>query len=246
MITQASGYRNVGSGMMANEGSGYYWSASPNGAASGLYLLFVSGGVNPQGFSNRGFGFPLRCIQGFTLHGWNRCLDRSGVAKKMITGASGNRSVGSGTMAYEGSNGYYWSSSPSSAVFGIYLFVYSGGVSPQHNDGNRGSGFPLRCIQEFALHGANRCSRQNGGTEGQEGMTADTSGYRNVGSGAMTDEGGGYYWPASPSGASFGVYLSFSSAYVSPQGSTYRGSGFPLRCIQELALHGANFGTEQE
>ena len=73
----------------------------------------------------------------------------------MMAETSGNRSVGSGAMTNEGSHGYYWSSSPSSAVYGIYLFVYSGGVSPQHNDGNRGSGFPLRCIQEFALHGAN-------------------------------------------------------------------------------------------
>lgn len=68
MVTSypASGYRNVGSGAMNNEGSnGYYWSASPNSATNGYNLNFNSGNVNPQNNNNRGNGFPLRCVQEF-------------------------------------------------------------------------------------------------------------------------------------------------------------------------------------
>jgi len=70
MITETSGYRNVGSGAMAGEGSlGYFWSASPYNATYGSYLHFNSGTVSPQSHSARGNGYPLRCIQGFALHG---------------------------------------------------------------------------------------------------------------------------------------------------------------------------------
>jgi len=77
MITETSGYRNVGSGAMTNEGfSGDFWSASSSSATGGSHLYLNSGNVNPQYGSDRGFGFPLRCIQGFTLHSKGRCSGR--------------------------------------------------------------------------------------------------------------------------------------------------------------------------
>ena len=91
--------------------------------------------------------------------------NKSEKQESITADTSGYRNVGSGTMAVEGSIGYYWSASPSSATYGWYRYFDSGRVAPQ-GDGNRGFGFPLRCIQGFILHGANRCSRQNGGTEG--------------------------------------------------------------------------------
>ena len=235
---------------MAGEGSfGYSWSASPYSATFGLYLYFLSGGVSPQFYLDRGNGFPLRCIQEFALHDTDRikpirCDTRKSEpgrrreerkrdmtntsntgpadagakrnsttpgregrspAKPRLRGAcpvnsvthrrrengrgrrreiraalppvmtnqsatgfatngipcriqqagtsypaSGNRSVSSGTMAVEGSNGYNWSASPNSATNGLNLNFNSGNVNPQNNN-NRGNGFPLRCIQEFAL-----------------------------------------------------------------------------------------------
>ena len=74
----------------------------------------------------------------------------------MITEASGYRSVGSGTMASEGSNGYNWSASPHNAAIGLSLYFHSGVVVPQSGS-SRSNGFPLRCIQEFALHRENLC-----------------------------------------------------------------------------------------
>lgn len=60
----ASGYRTVGSGAMGNVGGhGYYWSASPLTASSGYNLYSFSGSVYPQYSSNRGNGFPVRCVQ---------------------------------------------------------------------------------------------------------------------------------------------------------------------------------------
>ncbi len=64
----ASGNRNVGSGAVNNPGSnGYYWSSSPNSSTNGFNLNFNSSNVNPQNNNNRGNGFPVRCVQEFTL-----------------------------------------------------------------------------------------------------------------------------------------------------------------------------------
>lgn len=47
-----------------NRGSyGHYWSSSLYSATSGRYLLFYSGGVNPQRNSNRFYGFAVRPVQ---------------------------------------------------------------------------------------------------------------------------------------------------------------------------------------
>lgn len=47
-----------------NRGSdGYYWSSSFGSARYARYLSFSSGGVNPQGYSNRYYGFAVRAVQ---------------------------------------------------------------------------------------------------------------------------------------------------------------------------------------
>ncbi len=60
------------------------------------------------------------------------------------------------------------------------------------------------------------------------------SGYRTVGSGAVSSPGSsGYCWSSSPNSSTYGFSLHFHSSYVSPQNSNYRGAGFPVRCVQE-------------
>ncbi|MBR2881379.1 MAG: hypothetical protein IKB96_03320, partial [Prevotella sp.] len=46
-----------------------------------------------------------------------------------------------------GSNGYYWSSTWSSARNARYLSFLSGGVNPQNSNGNRYNGFAVRAVQ---------------------------------------------------------------------------------------------------
>ena len=133
-------------------------------------------------------------------------------------------------------------------------------MGPQYNY-YRGSGFPLRCIREFALlsedrwpdkakvQEAGRVAIRNAENMGTtiECMTTVGSGYRNVASGAIVSVGiSGYYWSASPYSATDGVHLYSRSDNVLPQYNGSCGYGFPLRCIQGFALHGANFGTEHE
>ena len=152
-----------------------------------------------------------------------------------MAGASGSRNVGSGAMAFEGSDGCYWSASSYSATFGFSLLFTSGLVNPQYAY-NRGDGFPLRCIQGFALRGADSSVR----VKLQEDATVRASGYRDVGSGAGPGGGlYGYFWSVSPVNASNGLVLHFQSSTVFPQNHYNRGFGYPLRCIQEFALRGA-------
>lgn len=57
-----SGYGNGSS--WSNRGSnGLYWSRSLSSAAGGRVLYFASGGVNPQDFSSRFYGFAVRPVQ---------------------------------------------------------------------------------------------------------------------------------------------------------------------------------------
>jgi len=88
-------------------------------------------------------------VKGSWSSGWNFYMKTEGTEGDETTyyPASGSRSVSSGTMANEGSDGYSWSASPSSATHGLGLYFHSGNVHPQSNS-NRGYGFPLRCIQE--------------------------------------------------------------------------------------------------
>ena len=86
------------------------------------------------------------------------------------TGASGYRGVGSDAMTYEGSGGVCWTASPSDAAYGLYLYFDSGNVFSQ-NHYARASGFPLRCIQEFAPRGADSCFGQDGDARKYDGRS---------------------------------------------------------------------------
>ena len=57
-----SGY-GIGSSWYSRGALGYYWSASFSSARLARYLLFYSGGVNPQYTSNRYDGFAVRAVQ---------------------------------------------------------------------------------------------------------------------------------------------------------------------------------------
>ena len=62
----AVGYRNSDSGALYNVGSnGFYWSASPNPSYSNnaYFLDFNSGNVNPASYSNRSYGYSVRCVR---------------------------------------------------------------------------------------------------------------------------------------------------------------------------------------
>ncbi len=62
------------------------------------------------------------------------------------------------------------------------------------------------------------------------------SGYRVSSSGGLGSVGTlGSAWSSSPSSASSvnGSYLNFYSSNVNPENSSYRASGFPVRCVQE-------------
>lgn len=64
--------------------------------------------------------------------------------------ATGNRNSNSGLPGNLGSNGNYWSSSPSSTTNGYNLNFNSGAVNPQ-NSNNRANGFSARCVAEFMV-----------------------------------------------------------------------------------------------
>ncbi len=62
----ASGSRTSHSGGLYSVGAGgYAWGSSPTSASSvlGSNLFFTSSSVNPEGYSNRSYGFPVRCVQ---------------------------------------------------------------------------------------------------------------------------------------------------------------------------------------
>mgnify|MGYP000351461148 FL=1 len=66
LFLPAAGLRNNNSGELANTSSaGYYWSSSPdyggNNSAGNLYL--GPGNVSPIHFSNRAYGFSVRCVR---------------------------------------------------------------------------------------------------------------------------------------------------------------------------------------
>lgn len=72
------------------------------------------------------------------------------------------------------------------------------------------------------------------GIAGDKAAYYPTSGYRSIASGAIYNErSNGYYWSASSFGASHGYSLVFSSDFATLQYFSFRGSGYPVRCVQE-------------
>ena len=81
---------------------------------------------------------------------WPACSTRYTAENRGgIYPASGIRASHSGALGSVGTNGYAWSSSPSSAtsVYGSYLDFYSSNMNPE-NHYDRAYGFPVRCVQE--------------------------------------------------------------------------------------------------
>lgn len=69
-------------------------------------------------------------------------------AQTIFFPASGGRD--GGTMRYVGVDGYCWSSSPSSATYGYYLYFYPGYVNPSNGNRHfsRSGGLSVRCVKE--------------------------------------------------------------------------------------------------
>ena len=107
-------------------------------------------------------GSPCAASKNLRCAVWTAVSVRMKVQGNTTAGASGYRSAGLGTMSGDGSSGCYWPASPSVAAYGLSLNFSSGSVSPWNNS-NRGSGFPLRCIQGFTLRGVDSCFGQDGG-----------------------------------------------------------------------------------
>ena len=59
---------------------------------------------------------------------------------------AGNRSYSNASLEYQGSYGFYWSSSPTSS-FAYGLFLYSPGVF-KINDGDRAATKSIRCFKD--------------------------------------------------------------------------------------------------
>ncbi|MDR2130305.1 MAG: fibrobacter succinogenes major paralogous domain-containing protein, partial [Odoribacteraceae bacterium] len=78
--------------------------------------------------------------------GWEFYLSGSS-GETVFYPAAGYRPFSTGAMYYERVDGYYWSSTPNSSTGGHYLSFGATFVNPW-NPANRGSGFPVRCIQE--------------------------------------------------------------------------------------------------
>jgi uncharacterized protein (TIGR02145 family) len=61
--------------------------------------------------------------------------------------AVGYRNYSSGALYYQGSRGYYWSSTQSNATLAYSLLFYSSSVNASY-DFNKASGFSIRCVAE--------------------------------------------------------------------------------------------------
>ena len=90
----------------------------------------------------------------YTYHGTNEGINFSGKFGSDQTiwyPASGARYNSDGSLAFVGSNGYYWSASPNgnNGISAYILFFSSGGnVNPATDGYSSASCFSVRCLQE--------------------------------------------------------------------------------------------------
>ena len=68
------------------------------------------------------------------------------------TPAAGNRNTSSGVLAFAGTNGYAWSSSPafSGSVYAGMFNFHSGEVDPLNTGAYRGHARTVRCVQHLS------------------------------------------------------------------------------------------------
>ena len=76
--------------------------------------------------------------------------------KQEIIFSAGNRNYNNGALNNQGSNGYYWSSSPNS-TYAYNLNFNSTNVNPANNN-NRANGFTARCPKDWLEMGAEAVS----------------------------------------------------------------------------------------
>jgi hypothetical protein len=57
-----SGLFDPGYGLNSQSAQGRYWSATANSADYGYYLYFNTSTVDPAGYSNKYFGYAVRCV----------------------------------------------------------------------------------------------------------------------------------------------------------------------------------------
>jgi uncharacterized protein (TIGR02145 family)/prepilin-type N-terminal cleavage/methylation domain-containing protein len=122
------------------EGNAGDWRATPN---DNLWQ-----GVN---------GINNPCPTGFRLPTqteWTALVSAAGITNTATAFSSslhlplaGQRNPGVGALRYQGSDGYYWSSSPGSSLFAYIFFFYSGVTNPAGSF-NRSYGASVRCLKD--------------------------------------------------------------------------------------------------
>ena len=248
-MAETSGNRSVGSGTMAGELGGFCWLASPSGAPGGLALHFHSSLVSPKYYNTRGSGFPLRCIQEFTLHDTDRikpirCDTRKSEPgrrreerKRGMTNTSNTGPADAGAKRNSTTPGRKGQSPAKSRLRGACPV---NSVTHWRRENGRGRRSEIRAALSPVMTNQSATGFATNGIPCriQQAVTSyPASGNRSVGSGTMANEGSnGYNWSASPNNATNGLNLNFNSGNVNPQNNNNRGNGFPLRCIQEFAL----------
>jgi uncharacterized protein (TIGR02145 family) len=112
---------------------------------------------------------PTEPTQGICPSGWHVPNKDEFVALDIATGGSGaNRTDStnqfwresyafkgfysgscdsSGSLSYQGSSGYWWSSSQYSSTYAYYLYLHSSYVHPQNYGGYKCGGFTVRCLK---------------------------------------------------------------------------------------------------
>ena len=85
------------------------------------------------------------CVAYSAAHRYQQVAD----TRLIFLPAAGNRNNTS--VNNQGSNGYYWSStpSPSNALLAYYVGFYSGGLSPANFDYHRSRGYSVRLVRQF-------------------------------------------------------------------------------------------------
>ena len=113
-----------------------------------VFATTIDGLTNRPNASNYNIEPGESDYQGGTPNaGWFFFMGGVGTGGTAWYPASGYRTVSSGAVSNAQINGYYWAATPLSMALGRYLYFYSTYAYP-HYSYNRGSGFPVRCVQE--------------------------------------------------------------------------------------------------
>ena len=144
-------------GNLGNRGSGgYFWSSTASGTTGARYLYFNSTRLVPQSNVNKIDGLTIRCVAQklFLIRNTNYSLQDNDSTSSLNTHKtplslvySGNSNWAEGYLAFRGSNGYFWSSTPDSTAIARVLDFYSTRLLPL-NGGDKVGGFTIRCVAQ--------------------------------------------------------------------------------------------------